>query len=64
MHPNRQFLAHFVVHMPLCLHDLFRVAVVIGGGGGGEGTVTWGIFPRGCEDTVARRQLLCERGRG
>ena len=25
MHPNRQFLAHFVVHMPLCLHDLFHV---------------------------------------
>ena len=24
MHPNRQLLAHFVVHMPLCLHDLFR----------------------------------------
>ena len=25
MHPNRKLLAHFVVHMPLCLHDLFRV---------------------------------------
>ena len=22
MHPNRQFPAHFVVHMPLCLHVL------------------------------------------
>ena len=26
MHPNRQFLAHFVVHMPSCLHVLFHVA--------------------------------------
>ena len=26
VHPTRQFLAHFVVHMPLCLHVLFRVA--------------------------------------
>ena len=37
MHPNRQFLAHFVVHMPWGLHVLFRVArscvlcIVIGG---------------------------------
>ena len=28
--------------------------------GGGEGTVTWGMFPWGCEDTVARRRLLCK----
>ena len=27
MHPNRQFLAHFVVHMPLGLHDLFLGAL-------------------------------------
>ena len=25
-HPNMQFPAHFVVHTPLCLHVLFRVA--------------------------------------
>ena len=25
MYPNRQFLAHFVVDMPLCLHVLFGV---------------------------------------
>ena len=26
LHPNRQFLGLFVVHMPLCLHDLLCVA--------------------------------------
>ena len=26
---------------------------------GGKGTVIWGMFPRGCEDTVVHRQLLC-----
>ena len=58
MYPNRQFLAHFVVHMPLCLHVLFRAAVfciVIGGGG-----VTFGIFPRGYEYTVVCRRLVCK----
>ena len=38
MYPNKQFLAHFVVHMPLCLHVLFCVAGPLhsnrGGGGG------------------------------
>ena len=38
MYPSRQFLAYFVVHMPLCLHVLFRVARPLhrnrGGGGG------------------------------
>ena len=67
MHPNRQFLAHAVVHMPLCLHDLFRVAPPLhsnGGGRGGEGTITSGMFPWGSEDTVARRRLLCKGGGG
>ena len=66
MHPNRPFLAHFVVHMPLCLHDWFRVAHPLhsNGGGGGEGTITWGLFPRGSKDSVARRRLLCKGGRG
>ena len=31
---------------------------------GGEGTVTWGTFPRGCEGTVARRCFLYKGGRG
>ena len=26
VHPNRQFPAHFVIHMPSCLHILFYVA--------------------------------------
>ena len=34
------------------------------GGGGGEGTVTWGMSPRGCEDTVTHRWLLYKRGGG
>ena len=62
MYPNRRFLSHFVVRMPLCLHVLFRVAGPLHSnrGGGGEGAVTWGMFPLGCEDTVARRGLLCK----
>ena len=32
--------------------------------GGGEGTVTWGMFPRGSEDTVTRRRLPCKGGGG
>ena len=51
MHPNRQLLAHFVVHMPSCLHGLFCVACPLHSNRGCEGTVTWGMFPRGCEDT-------------
>ena len=34
------------------------------GGGGGEGTVTWGMFPRGCKGTVARRCFLFKGGGG
>ena len=51
MHPNRHFLAHFVVHMPLCLQDLFRVAHPLHS--------NWG-----CEGTVARRRLLCKGAGG
>ena len=36
--------------------------IVSGGGGGGEGTVTWGTFPRGCEGTVAGRCFLYKGG--
>ena len=57
MRPNRQFPADFVVHMPLCLHVLFRVASTLHStrGGGDEGTVTEGMSPWGCQDTVAHR---------
>ena len=64
MHPNRQFLPHFVVHMPLCLYDLFRVARPFPRNVRGEGSVTWGMSPRRCEDTITRKQLLCKGRRG
>ena len=38
-HPNRQFLAHFVVHTPLCLRFLCRVARPLHSNRGCEGTV-------------------------
>ena len=60
MHPNRQYPAHFVVHMPSCLHVVFRVAHPLHSNRGCEGTVTLGWFPRGCEDTIAPRRLLCK----
>ena len=63
MHPNRQFPAHFVVHMPLCLHALCHVVCPLHSNRGCEGTVTWGMFPRGCEDTVAPRRTM-QRGGG
>ena len=31
---------------------------------GCEGTVIWGMFPRVCEDTIARSRLLCRGGVG
>ena len=65
MFPNKQFACLFVVRMPLCLHVSLRVTRLLCsvcsvgcGGGGGEGTVTLGMFPRECEDTVARKWLL------
>ena len=44
--PHRPIVAHFVVHLPLCLYVLFRVVGPLhiiggGGGGGGEGTVAF-----------------------
>ena len=41
MHPNRQFPPNFVVHMPSCLHVLFRVARPLHSNWGCEGTVIW-----------------------
>ena len=63
VHSNRQFLAHFVVHMPLCVHVLFRVARSFNSNRG-EGTDTWGMLSQGCEDTVACRCLLFKGGGG
>ena len=53
-----------MVHMPLYLRDLFRVAHPLHSNQADEGSVTWGMFPQGSEDTVARRRLLCLWGRG
>ena len=46
---------------------LFFVARLLSsnqGGEGGEGTVTWGSFPRGCEGTVIPGRLLDKGGGG
>ena len=45
-----------MVHILLCLHGLFRVAGPLHSNQGGD--ATWGMFPRGCEDTVARKRVL------
>ena len=51
--PNKQFLGHFVDHMPSCMHVLLCVigplCFPMSGGG-----VTLGTFPRGCGETVTR----------
>ena len=52
------------VHMPSCVHVLFRVVCLLHSNRGCEGTVRWGMFPRGCEDTVARSPLLCKGAGG
>ena len=54
MYPKRQSLAHFVVHMPLCLHDLFCAVHHLHSNWRGGG-LAWGVFPQGCEDTVVHR---------
>ena len=61
MHPFRQFPGHFVVHMPSCSLSC-RVAHLLSSNWGGEGTVTWGRFPRRCEGTVAPSRLLDKGG--
>ena len=59
------FSGRSVVHMPSYLPVLLRVACPLHSnwGGGGKGTVTWGMFPRGCEGAVTRRCFL-HRGLG
>ena len=62
MHPNRQFPL-FCVDMPSYWHVLFCVTHPLHSNQGGRETVIWGMFPRGCEDTVAHRWLL-SKGEG
>ena len=51
LHPNRQFPRLLVVHVPLCLHVLFRVARPLhsnpGGGGGGAREPSVGVCSLG-----------------
>ena len=44
MHPNRQFPANFVVHMPLCVLDLFSVTRPLHSNRGGRGNRHLGHF--------------------
>ena len=46
MHPNRQFVAHFVVHIPSCPHDLLCVARPLHSNRRCEGTIIW-LVPSG-----------------
>ena len=64
MHVNRPFSGRSVVHMPRYLPVLLCVVRPLHSKRGGEGTVTWGTFPRGCEGTVARRCFFYKGGRG
>ena len=64
MHVNRPFSGCSVVRMPCDLPVLLRVARPLHSEWGGEGTVTWGTFPRGCEGTIARRCFLYKGGGG
>ena len=43
---------------------LFHIARLFSGNQWGEGPVTWGRFPRGCEGTVAPNYLLDKGGEG
>ena len=52
MHPNRQFLPR-----------LWFIWLHSNPGWGSEGTVTWDLFPQGCEDAVTRRWLVYQGGR-
>ena len=47
MHLNKQFSAHFVVHMPSCLHVLFRVAGPLHSNRGERGNCHLGYVPSG-----------------
>ena len=64
MHVIRPFSGRSVVDMPCYLPVLLRVPHPLHSKRGGEGTVTWGTFPRGCEGTVTRRCFLYKGGGG
>ena len=67
MHPNKQFLGLFVVHMPSSLHVLLRgthsVCSLGGRGMRGRRNHHFGYSPLGCVDNVAPKWLLF-KGRG
>ena len=63
MHPERQSSDPFDGSYALVFACFaWDTSFVFPRGGGGEGTVTLGMFPRGCEDSVARRRLLSGGG--
>ena len=65
MHPNRRFLAHFAVHMPLCLHDLFRIAHPLHSNrGGGRGNRHWGYVPSGVRGYRDAQVITVQGGEG
>ena len=53
-------ITHCVGIVDFLSNVLFHVAHPLDSNYGGEGTVSWGMFPRDCEDTVARRRSLCK----
>ena len=63
MHPNRHFLAHFVVHMPLCLHDLFRVAHPLHSNRG-RGNRLLGYVPSGVRGYRRTQAITMQGGEG
>ena len=63
MHPNRQFLVHFAIHMPLCLHDLFRVARPLHSNRGERENHHWGYVPSGVR-RYHRAQVIAMQGGG
>ena len=58
MHPNRSFCGSYARSFA-CFASC-HVSLLFPCWG--EGTVTFGVFPQGCEDTVARRWLLFKGG--
>ena len=67
MHPNKQFPAHFVVHVPFCLHDLFCATRPLHsncGVGGGRGDDDLGYVPSGVQGYHHAQAIAMQGGRG
>ena len=58
MHPGRQFLGHFGLHMHSFLHFLLRVTRPLCSLRGARESSLLGMSSWGCEDTDTRRRLL------